>query len=195
MSSKYHKQVLRIVKKIYPINLICEEQNLGELCKNLEIPDYFDEIIKSNNTSLSSLRIDIYVKGQVAIEVHGEQHFIPVAFSNQILDPEAELARRQELDAIKQTALKLSGIPSVVIIYNEIKDLTPGKLKARICEAQLSADYKQAFKKKETKTGKFRTRDEAYKAKQKYFKELRNKKAREYRKKKYKELKNKKENK
>ena len=112
------------------------------------------------------MRVDLYVKGQVAIEVHCEQHVKAIKFSNEILDPEEELRRRRQLDQVKDMALAEAGIPLVTIWYTELNDgqLTELVLRDRIRIIQEIANKVPKQKRLNVKTPKFRTRTESFEA-------------------------------
>lgn len=162
MASKYHTQVLNLLKKTYPGCVFKEEQNLYELVKNYNIPDNLQLIAKQCKTSLSQLRIDIWIDGMCAVEVHGEQHYQPVKFSNSIEDAEQELARRTTLDYLKQAVLKACGIATIVIKYDEIADLTHDDIKDKIDNALEIASKVPAQNKMVQKPGTNRTRQDAF---------------------------------
>lgn len=181
MASKYHKIIFNLVRATYPEAKIREEQNVWELVKNAELPAWlFSECVRQD-TALGRLKIDIYIVGQCCIEVHGEQHYKPINFSNDIKDPEYELKKRQALDAIKQTALKAAGIPTIVIKYDEVNNLTQDELRSRITSAMIKAQ-EVPIQAREHAHGGARTRNDAYKQAQL-------KKAREARKARYKRTK------
>lgn len=185
MASKYHTTILKLVKEIYPQGNVREEQNLFELVKNYNIPDFIQDEIDAARTSLSQLRIDIYIVGQCAIEVHGEQHYQPIQFSNEIEDPEKELKRRKSLDNIKQSVLYHCGIPSLVLSYKDIKDITLEILEEKITNAILNSKNVNPKPKQSSlvqKPGNNRTRDDA-------FRQVRLEKERKARKERYKKYK------
>lgn len=134
-SSRYLTRVLRIVKRAFPEAAVRKEQNLFELIKTTHISEELKTLCQQAKTNFSLLRVDLYLVGQCAIEVHGEQHVQTIRFSNEILDLEAELKRRQLLDDIKQRALKAAGIPTIVIWFHEIDTLTTEELRCRVALA------------------------------------------------------------
>ena len=141
MVSKYAKAVRKLLRKVYPIpRRIIKEFPLGDIAKSIILSKSTEDLIVKYDARINRMRIDFYIKGQVAIEVHGEQHEKEVRFSNEILDTKLELQRRIGLDRIKQEIIKASGIPYLCIWYYEIKDLTPKILKEKICAAQAVAD-------------------------------------------------------
>lgn len=140
MVSNYLQQVLKVVKEVYPGTRIRLEQNLVELTKNYELPEWVTQYLNLHNISLNKLRCDIYIEGQVVIEVHGEQHDRPIKFSNEILDPEEALKHRKTLDYIKQTVLRHAGVPSIIIWYNEIDTLDKADLRRRIYMAMQAVE-------------------------------------------------------
>lgn len=185
MASSYHTAVLKLLKLAYPAAIIKEEQNLYELTKNGHLPDFLDDMIKAAKCSLSQMRVDIYIDGIGAFEVHGEQHYQEVKFSNQIEDAKKELLRRQVMDKIKQTALYFSNIPSIIINYKEIDSLTVDEIKRRVYNAQIVAGKRPSQLRRTEKPSHHRTRSESYQA----YKEKQKEKARENRKSQYRRIK------
>lgn len=173
----YIETVYKLVKEAYPDVEIRREQNLAELVHGFRMPDVLPHMLKAANTTISRLRVDIYVKGIVCIEVHGEQHHMPVKFANSILDPEEELRRRQLLDQIKQLALRSAGIASIVIWYNEIKELTIDEIKRRTFIALQRADAIPVSSTHNISEPKFRTHNDKWKAEQKKLAKAKRKKA------------------
>lgn len=131
------------------------------------MPERATDLMRQAHCKLSQLRVDIYVVGQVAIEVHGEQHEEAIQFSNEIEDPEAELERRKLMDELKQVALKAAGIPSIIVWYKGIEKVTPELLEAAIHTAQekrKNSTPAQAVR--HVRTPKSRTQDEEFKRRQ-----------------------------
>jgi hypothetical protein len=110
------------------------------LIKNARFSSLLTETIRINKVSTKRLRVDLYVPGIVAIEIHGEQHEQEVRFSNEILDTQEELQRRQLLDSIKAECLRQAGVPFITIWYYEIDKLTVKKLRDMVFKAQERAN-------------------------------------------------------
>ena len=165
MDSKYLKKVMRLVRKIYP-GIIWKETNLQNLVDGTNFSPALKRLMALCHADLRKMRVDIYVKGQVAIEVHGEQHDKPIKFSNEILDPEAELLRRQQLDRVKDNVLAEAGIPLVTVWYSELNDglLTEDVLRNRIRLIQEITNKVPKQKRLNVKVPKFRTRTESFDA-------------------------------
>ena len=162
MDSKYLLKVLKLVKLIYP-TVIWKETNLNNLVAGTIFSANLRSLISECGADLKKMRVDLYVKGQIAIEVHGEQHFKAVKFSNQILDPEEELIKRQKYDEVKLRALAEAGIPLVTIWYSELDgQLTEAILRDRIQIAQDIANKVPKQKRVSVKSPKFRTRTESF---------------------------------
>ena len=141
MMSKYAKKVRRLLRKIYPTpQPIIKEVSLGQFSKDIVLSKRTQELIRLYEARLGRMKVDFWVKHQVAVEVHGEQHEQEICFSNEIEDLAAELQRRKGLDLVKQEVLKEAGIPVVIVWYYEIKDLTAAQLKEKIVAAQVVAD-------------------------------------------------------
>lgn len=162
--SRYLEAVLALAKTLYPGAAIRLEQNLAELVGGAKMPEWLASACAAANTSLSRMRVDIYVPGQVAIEVHGEQHEEPVRFANSILDVEAELARRKKMDAIKQEALRAAGVPTVVVWHDECAALDADGLAAKIAAASAAAEEVPVQRVRPAAAPDARTRGEAFKA-------------------------------
>ena len=160
--SRWLKAVLALVREAYPETPVREEQNLGELVKDLEIPDYVQQAADAVGTSITKMRVDLYLVGHCCIEVHGEQHRTPVLFANTILDPTAELERRKEMDRIKQKVLELAAIPTLTFWYDEIPALTAEEIRRRVAEAVSKAQEVPAQNVVNVKPARSRTREEAY---------------------------------
>ena len=140
MTSKYAKEVRRLLRIIYPApQRIISEVSIGSLTKDILFSKSLKDLMKLYEARIGRMRLDFWVKYQVAIEVHGEQHEQEIKFSNDIEDTAAELERRKGLDLVKQEALKQAGIPIVIVWYYEIKDLTAEILKEKIVAAQAIA--------------------------------------------------------
>jgi DNA-binding protein YbaB len=183
MTSKYAKKVLKIIKELYPTGC-SQEVSVGKLVKNIVLSK--DALLKIArwNVNITRLRLDFYIKDQVAIEVQGEQHVEPIRFANSIIDPEEDLVRRKALDEIKQQCLNEAGIPLVCIWYDEIDELTKEVLNDKIL---------QAISKAEARPRKIKVKDKPVK-KNKLIedpikKKARLAKAREIRRQRYKQLK------
>jgi hypothetical protein len=141
MTSKYAKKVRRLLRKIYPVpQPILKEVSLGEFSKDIAFSKRTKELINLYDARLGRMRVDYWVKHQVAVEVHGEQHEREIKFSNDIEDTAAELERRKGLDLVKQEVLREAGIPIVIVWYYEIADLTVATLKEKINAAQSVAE-------------------------------------------------------
>ena len=137
MNSKYARKVRRLLRKAYPIpQPIKAEVSLGYFSKDILLSKRTQELISLYDARLGRMKVDFWVKHQVAVEVHGEQHEQTIRFSNDIEDLEADLARRKGLDMVKQEVLKESGIPILIIWYYEIAELTVEELKNKIAAAQ-----------------------------------------------------------
>jgi hypothetical protein len=162
MDSKYLIKVLKLVKVIYP-TVIWKETNLSNLVTGTTFSPALRALISDCGADLRKMRVDLYVKGQIAIEVHGEQHFKAIKFSNQIEDPEEELIKRQKYDEVKLRALAEAGIPLVTIWYSELDgQLTEAILRDRIRIAQDTANRVPKQKRVSVKSPKFRTRTESF---------------------------------
>ena len=141
MVSKYAKKVRRLLRTIYPTpQPILKEVSLGQFSKDIVLTKRTQSLIKLYEARLGRMKVDFWVKHQVAIEVHGEQHEQEICFSNEIEDLAAELQRRKGLDLVKQEVLKEAGVAIVIVWYYEIKDLTAAILKEKIIAAQKIAD-------------------------------------------------------
>lgn len=138
MESKYLIRVMTLLREIYK-GKIEREVSLSKLVENVCLTNELNLLLNAYNVNLNKLRVDIYVKGQVAIEVHGEQHVKPVRFSNEEEDLEEALKRRKILDHIKQESLNQAGIPFICVWYDEIDNLTKADLENRINIAIQSA--------------------------------------------------------
>lgn len=144
MTSKYAKRVRRLLRKNYPVPAqILSEVSVAKLTQGVRYSKRLKELIRMYDARPSRMRVDFWVKHQVAIEVHGEQHEQEVRFSNDIEDTEVELIRRKGLDLVKQEALNEAGIPLVIVWYYEIKDLTAEQLKKKIMAAQAQAEARK----------------------------------------------------
>ena len=166
MDSKHLTKVLKLVRLIYPTT-IWKETNLFNLVDGTIFSANLRALIKECGADLKRMRVDLYVKGQIAIEVHGEQHEKPVKFSNEILDPEEELAKRKLFDEVKFRALAEAGIPLVTIWFSELNgQLTEAILRDRIQLMQEQANKVPKQKRASVKSPKFRTRTEAFDARQ-----------------------------
>jgi len=165
MDSKYLTKVLRLLRKIYP-GQVWKETNLQNLVQGTNFSIELKRLIVLCGADLRKMRVDLYVKGQVAIEVHGEQHVKAIKFSNEILDPEEELRRRRQLDQVKDMALAEAGIPLVTIWYTELNDgqLTEAILRDRIRMIQEIANKVPKQKRLNVKIPTFRTRTESFEA-------------------------------
>ena len=162
MDSKHLIKVLKLVKLIYP-TVIWKETNLNNLVAGTIFSSSLRSLIHEAGADLRKMRVDLYVKGQVAIEVHGEQHAYAVKFSNKILDPEEEFIKRQRYDEIKLRALAEAGIPLVTIWFSELDgQLTEAILRDRIRLAQDMANRVPKQKRVSVKSPKFRTRTESF---------------------------------
>jgi DNA-binding protein YbaB len=165
MDSKYLTKVLRLLRKIYP-GQVWKETNLQNLVQGTNFSPELKRLISLCGADLRKMHVDLYVKGQVAIEVHGEQHAKAIKFSNEILDPEAELLRRQQLDQVKDMALAEAGVPLVTVWYSELKDgqFTEEILRDRIRIIQEIANKVPKQKRLNVKVPIFRTRTESFEA-------------------------------
>jgi hypothetical protein len=162
MDSKHLIKVLKLVRLIYP-TVIWKETNLNNLVAGSIFSTHLKSLIAECGADLRKMRVDLYVKGQIAIEVHGEQHERPIKFSNQIVDPEEELIKRQKYDEVKQRALAEAGVPLVTIWYSELDgQLTESILRDRIRLAQEIANKVPKQKRVSVKSPKFRTRTESF---------------------------------
>jgi hypothetical protein len=162
MESKYLLKVLKLVKVIYP-TIIWKETNLNNLVAGTTFSPALRALISECGADLRKMRVDLYVKGQIAIEVHGEQHLKAIRFSNDIEDPEEELIKRQKYDEVKLRALAEAGIPLVTIWYSELDgQLTEAVLRDRIRIAQDTANQVPKQKRVSVKSPKFRTRTESF---------------------------------
>ena len=137
--SNYLLRVLRLTKRIYNSG-VHRESVVGSLCRDVELSEGLHEDLRAANINLNRLRIDIYVKHQVAIEVQGEQHVKAIRFSNSQLHPEEHLERQKLRDEMKQRALREAGIPLVCIWYDEVNELNQDILVAKIAAAQAEID-------------------------------------------------------
>lgn len=141
MTSKYAKKVRRLLRTIYPTpQPILKEVSLGQFSKDIALSKSTKALIKMYDAKLGRMRVDYWVKHQIAVEVHGEQHEREVRFSNDIEDTAAELERRKGLDLVKQEVLKESGIPILIVWYYEIASLNVDILKHKIEAAQRVAE-------------------------------------------------------
>lgn len=114
---------------------------MGDFSKDIALSKCTKQLIKLYDARLGRMRVDFWVKHQIAVEVHGEQHEHEVRFSNDIEDTAAELERRKGLDLVKQKVLKESGIPILIVWYYEIADLSVSILRSKIAAAQDVADH------------------------------------------------------
>ena len=105
--SRHLLKVFKLISQIYPMQA-WKEANLHNLVKGVQLSPELLDRIQGCNARLNRMRVDLYVPGQVAIEVHGGQHDRPVRFSNEIVDPDEELLRRRDFDEIKARALQIS---------------------------------------------------------------------------------------
>lgn len=165
MDSKYLTKVLRLLRKIYP-GQVWKETNLQNLVQGTNFSPELKRLIVSCAADLKKMRVDLYVKGQVAVEVNGEQHDKAIKFSNEILDPEEEFLRRRQLDQVKDMALAEAGVPLVTIWYTELNSgqLTEEVLRNRIRLIQEIANKVPKQKRLNVSTPKFRTRTESFEA-------------------------------
>lgn len=166
MDSKHLIKVLKLLKEVYP-GQVWKETNLHNLVEGTRFSIELESLIGEADTDLRKMRVDLYVKGQIAIEVHGEQHNQPVKFANSILDPEEELRRRRLLDEVKRKSLAEAGVPFVVIWYQELESLTVDKLREKIAAAQEIARSVPRQHHPNVKSPKWRTKRESFEARQK----------------------------
>lgn len=162
MASRYLEQVHALLQHIYKTP-IWKEVTLYQLTKNALLSYELKDLMQLHKINPRQLRVDLYVKGIVAIEVHGEQHDRPVKFSNEIEDVEEALERRRLLDSVKQRCLEEAGVPTVVIWYHEIDDLSPQKLQDKIFLAQQQAEKVPKQNVVHVKEPVFRTRSSSFK--------------------------------
>ena len=104
VASKRHKLVGKLLGEIdFTKNMRCEE----EVKVSTLVPDFPD----------NRKRIDWFVKDlKLVIEVHGEQHYKPVAFGNRP-NAKGEFAKQVEHDIAKQAALENAGYFFLEIPY------------------------------------------------------------------------------
>ena len=164
MDSKHLIKVLRLLREIYP-SAVWKETNLHNLVAGTIFSPGLQFLISECGADIRRMRVDLYVKGQIAIEVHGEQHYEAVRFSNEIRDPEEELIKRQKYDEVKFRALAEAGIPLVTICYSELNgQLTVDILRDRIRIAQEDSNKVPKQKRASVVMPKFRTRTESFDA-------------------------------
>ena len=96
MVSKYAKKVRRLLRSIYPTpQPILKEVSVGKFSHDIKLSKKLKDLITLYDARLGRMKVDYWVKHQVAVEVHGEQHEKEVRFSNDIEDLAAELERRK----------------------------------------------------------------------------------------------------
>jgi len=182
MDSKHLIKVLKLLRQIYP-SQIWKETNLHNLVAGTVFSPALKFLISECGADIKRMRVDLYVKGQIAIEVHGEQHYEAVRFSNEIRDPEEELIKRQKFDEVKFRALAEAGIPLVTICYSELNgQLTVDILRDRIRIMQEQANRIPKQKRLSVKIPAFRTRTESFDARQKRLEKARKLRKEAYRK-------------
>lgn len=182
MSSKLLMKVYRLLKTIYPVG-IWKETNLYSLVDGTNFSRDLKALIARSGADLKRMHVDLYVKGQIAIEVHGEQHLMPIKFSNEIIDPEAELEKRRQYDEVKRRALLEAGIPFIAIWFHEVGDgFTMTLLRARIAVAQGLSNKIPRQRRVDVKTPKFRTRTESFEARKQRLEKARKARKEQYRK-------------
>jgi len=120
-ASKLHKHVGLLLTELYPNYEVRQEYSVSKI--NIGY--------KSNRE-----KFDWVVLGlNIVIEIHGEQHFIPVCFGGIALDQaKINLVKRKDVDWEKQEAAQKAGWAYLVVKYTE-KKITSQELSSRISDA------------------------------------------------------------
>jgi hypothetical protein len=102
--STYHEKARKLIKELYPFDIIIEE---------VDLPG-------TSTASNATLRADFFIpKAMMLIEVHGEQHY---TFSSIFHGNEAEFKRSKLKDDNKRRWCMLNNIKYVELPYNESEE-------------------------------------------------------------------------
>lgn len=131
-ASKLHKRIGELLVELYPGNLVRQELSVS----------YINPDFKSKREKIDWCILDLYL----AIEINGEQHYRPVRFGG-VSEEQAKknLLKRQEVDKLKENAVREAGWSYLVIPYWE-KSITAEDLKIAI-RAELIKNDKETKKK------------------------------------------------
>lgn len=109
--SKLHKRAVRVIKKLFPFDVILEEVSLP------------GSITNKNN----KLRCDIFVPNrELFVEVHGEQHFKYIHFYHK---SKYDFFRAQGRDRTKREWFKMNELTLVELKFDETDDEWRERLK------------------------------------------------------------------
>lgn len=99
--SSYHERARKIIKEVYPFDIILEE---------VDLPG-------TNVGTSVQLRADFYVpKRKIIIEVHGEQHY---EYNSMFHASDADFKKGQAKDKNKRRWCEMNKISYIELPYNE----------------------------------------------------------------------------
>jgi len=108
LSSKYHREVKKILKKLFPHHQIKEEVSMK-----------INGVTK--NKDAGKLHVDLFVKGlNIAIEVDGEHHYEAIDYGDG--QGQVNFERRRYLDNLKDDIAYENGWTMVRIPFDKAKD-------------------------------------------------------------------------
>ena len=108
MSSKYHKEVKKILKKLFPHYQIKEEVSMK--VKGV-----------TENKDAAKLHVDLFIKGlNIAVEVDGQHHYEVIDYGDG--QGQVNLERRKFLDNLKDDIAYENGWTMVRIPFDKSKD-------------------------------------------------------------------------